>query len=155
MSHPITVTVTDESTTPPTVFTTKIEAYSPQGAAQLAASVQLEKWEWTSPHEFADANGEPIVVGGWYYDNNLDIVQVTHLADMIQYHENERRYVAWHRHDSYRTAANPDVGIVVSRGGTSDDLRLAARNPFTGKCAADEAERLGYVAHAAASASQS
>lgn len=148
MKHPITVTVTDSEGH--ATFSLVVDAYSPQGAAQLAASVPLEQWNWDDRPPLKTVQGDPITIGGWYYDNNLDIIRVTALATTIDYHENEHRYIAWHRHDMYRTHPDPEVGIVISAGGIADADRMGARSPFTPRVlASEEAERLGYAAHAA------
>ena len=42
------------------------------------------------------ADGQPIRVGEWYWNNDLKPCQVLELA-RTEYHEGERRYVPWYR----------------------------------------------------------
>ena len=85
---------------------------------------------------YLTADGQPVVAGGFYWDNNLDLARVTDLASFTQCNHNTGEEVAWHRYD--RIAPGRE-----SEGLTADGSRLAVRNPFTREKAADAAVRLG------------
>lgn len=82
---------------------------------------------------YRTADGEPITLGGIYWDYDLRLARVTVIADHIEHNENTGADVALHRTESVATG---------QRGGTSDGSRLAVRHPFTSQLAPDAAAEL-------------